>query len=93
MCVSAQTKRSERDGNVGLMRQCRPAGRVDQKGKHARRHSRQTQNGHREVLQSVQQQWSSRRSAKSPDPRTGVGVQDERGQVHLSFVQSECNVV
>jgi len=71
-----QAERSERDGGDGLVRKRRAAGRVDQKGKHTRRGDSETQNGRGQVLRAVQQQRSGRRSAKSSDPGTGVGVQD-----------------
>jgi len=65
-----QAERSERDGGDGLVRKRRAAGRVDQKGKHTRRRDSETQNGRRQVLRTVQQQRSGRRSAKSSDPGT-----------------------
>lgn len=90
-----QAKRSERDGYDGLVRERRAAGRVDQERKHARGrdHGGQTQNGRGQVLRRpVQQQRSSRRSVKSPNPGTGTDVQDGRRQVHVSVVQSKCAV-
>jgi len=72
------------------VRKRRAAGRVDQKGKHTRRRDCETQNGRRQVLRTVQQQRSGRRSTKSSNPGTRVGVQDRKRQVYLSIVQSEC---
>lgn len=86
---SLQTERSEHYGGDGFVRKRRAAGRVDQKGKHTRRRDGETQNGRRQVLHTVQQQRSDRRSAKSPNSGTGVGVQDRQRQVYLSIVQSK----
>jgi len=84
-----QAKRSERDGGDGLVRKRWAAGRIDQKGKHTGRRDGETQNGRWQVLHTIQQQRSGRRSAKSPDPGTWVRVQVRHRQVYLSVVQSK----
>lgn len=85
-----QTSRSECDGNDGLVWKHRAAGRVDKKRKHPRRRdSDETENGHWQVLRSVQQQRSDRRSAESQNPRTWIRVQSRLWQVHVSPVQSK----
>lgn len=80
VCVTyTQAERSELYGNDGLVRERRAVGRVYKKRKHSgRRQCRKAENGRGQILQSVQQQRSDGRSAKSPYPGTGVDVQDGR---------------